>query len=145
MHAISRSFSMLWDALFLQTDAYERMRDDDNPFVEGLFLLVLLGLLLAVVGIVGTTLEWASSPPLAAFSDDVVIDRPEHGILAVAPCRLVLVHFYSPSLVERQAGEERREPRDDFLTRERTRQDDRLSHRRALLNAGSWAILWPAE
>ncbi len=72
MHAISRSFGMLWDALFLQTDAYERMRDDDNPFVEGLFLLVLLGLLLAVVGIVGTTLEWASSPPLAAIQQAVL-------------------------------------------------------------------------
>jgi hypothetical protein len=72
MHAISRSFGMLWDALFLQTDAYERMRDDDNPFVEGLFLLVLLGLLLGLVGIVGTTLEWASSPPLAAVQQAVL-------------------------------------------------------------------------
>jgi hypothetical protein len=63
---------MLWDALFLQTTAYERMRDDDNPFVEGLFLLVLLGLLLAVVGIVGTTLEWASSPPLAEIQKAVL-------------------------------------------------------------------------
>jgi len=72
MHAISRSFGMLWDALFLQTDAYERMRDDDNPFVEGLFLLVLLGLLLGLVGIVGTTLEWASSPPLAAIQQAVL-------------------------------------------------------------------------
>ncbi len=72
MHAISRSFGMLWDALFLQTDAYERMRDDDNPFVEGLFILVLLGLLLAVVGIVGTTLEWASSPPLAEIQQAVL-------------------------------------------------------------------------
>lgn len=72
MQAISRSFGMLWDALFLQTDAYERMRDDDNPFVEGLFLLVLLGLVLAVVGIVGTTLEWASSPPLAEIQQAVL-------------------------------------------------------------------------
>jgi hypothetical protein len=72
MQAISRSFGMLWDALFLQTDAYERMRDDDNPFVEGLFLLVLLGLVLAVVGIVGTTLEWASSPPLADVQQAVL-------------------------------------------------------------------------
>lgn len=71
MQAISRSFGMLWDALFLQTSAYERMRDDDNPFVEGLFLLVLLGLLLAVVGIIGTTLEWASSPPLAEIQQAI--------------------------------------------------------------------------
>lgn len=69
MQAISRSFGMLWDALFLQRDAYARMRDDNNPFVEGLFILVVLGLILAVIGIIGTTLEWASSPALDAIRD----------------------------------------------------------------------------
>lgn len=64
MQSITRSFGLLWDALFLQRDAYAQMRDDDNPFVEGLFILALLGVLLAVAGLIGTTLEWASSPNL---------------------------------------------------------------------------------
>jgi len=72
MQSITRSFGLLWDALFLQRDAYARMRDDDNPFVEGLFILVLLGVLLAVAGVIGTTLEWASSPNLNAVREVVL-------------------------------------------------------------------------
>lgn len=72
MQSITRSFGLLWDALFLQRDAYAHMRDDDNPFVEGLFILVLLGVLLAVAGIIGTTLEWASSPNLNAVREVVL-------------------------------------------------------------------------
>lgn len=65
MQAITRDLRMLWNALFLQRDAYEEMRQDNNPFVEGLFILAVLGVALALVGIVGTTLEWASSPNLS--------------------------------------------------------------------------------
>ncbi|HRX04940.1 MAG TPA: hypothetical protein P5148_17460, partial [Anaerolineae bacterium] len=72
MQSIARSFGLLWDGLFLQRDAYAHMRDDDNPFVEGLFILVLLGVLLAVAGIIGTTLEWASSPNLNTVRDVVL-------------------------------------------------------------------------
>jgi hypothetical protein len=64
MQAVSRDLRMLWNALFLQHDAYEEMREDNNPFVEGLFILVILGLALALIGVVGATLEWASSPNL---------------------------------------------------------------------------------
>ena len=72
MQSIARSFGLLWDALFLQREAYAHMRDDDNPFVEGLFILVLLGVLLAVAGIIGTTLQWASSPNLNTVRDVVL-------------------------------------------------------------------------
>lgn len=72
MQSIARSFGLLWDALFLQRDAYAHMRDDDNPFVEGLFILVLLGVLLAVAGMVGSTLEWASSPNLTDIREIVL-------------------------------------------------------------------------
>lgn len=64
MQAITRDLRMLWNALFLQPDAYEEMRKDNNPFVEGLFILVILGVVLALIGVVGVTLEWASSPNL---------------------------------------------------------------------------------
>jgi hypothetical protein len=62
----------LWDALFLQRRAYQAMADDDNPFVEGLFVLVVVGVLVALAGIVGTTLEWASSPNLNAIQEVVL-------------------------------------------------------------------------
>jgi hypothetical protein len=72
MQAITKPFGLLWDALFLQREAYARMRDDDNPFVEGLFVLVVLGVALGLVGIVGATLEWASSPNIAEIRDTVL-------------------------------------------------------------------------
>ncbi len=72
MQAITKPFGLLWDALFLQREAYARMRDDDNPFVEGLFVLVMLGVALGLVGIVGATLEWASSPNIGAIRDAVL-------------------------------------------------------------------------
>lgn len=72
MHAITKPFGLLWDALFLQRDAYARMRDDNNPFVEGLYVLVVLGVALGLVGVVGATLEWASSPNIAEIRDAVL-------------------------------------------------------------------------
>jgi hypothetical protein len=72
MQAITKPFGLLWDALFLQREAYARMRDDDNPFVEGLFVLVVLGVTLGLAGIIGATLEWASSPNVAAIRDAVL-------------------------------------------------------------------------
>lgn len=72
MQAITKPFGLLWDALFLQREAYARMRDDDNPFVEGLFVLVVLGVTLGLVGIVGATLEWASTPDIGAIRDAIL-------------------------------------------------------------------------
>lgn len=71
MQTIKRPFALLWDALFLQRTAYAHMRDNDNPFVEGLFVLAVLGILLGLAGLVGGSLEWASSPNVAAIRDTV--------------------------------------------------------------------------
>lgn len=72
MQAITKPFGLLWDALFLQRSAYARMRDDDNPFVEGLFVLAVLGVAIALAGVVGATLQWASSPNVADIRDAVL-------------------------------------------------------------------------
>lgn len=72
MQAITKPFGLLWDALFLQRSAYARMRDDDNPFVEGLFVLAVLGVALGLAGIVGAALEWASSPNVMDIRDAVL-------------------------------------------------------------------------
>jgi hypothetical protein len=69
MQQISRFAGLVTRALFLRTDAYEEMREARNPFVEGLFIIVIIGVIIAVAGVVGTTLEWASSPDGAALQD----------------------------------------------------------------------------
>jgi hypothetical protein len=69
MQQISRFAGLVTRALFLRTDAYEEMREARNPFVEGLFIIVIIGVIIGVAGVVGNTLEWASSPDGAALQD----------------------------------------------------------------------------
>lgn len=69
MQQISRFAGLVARGLFLRTDAYEEMREARNPFVEGLFIIVIIGVIIAVAGVVGNTLEWASSPDGAALQD----------------------------------------------------------------------------
>ena len=52
-------------ALFLDKDAYEEMRDLENPFSQGLGLVAIISVLvalIALVGIVGDLVEGATSP-----------------------------------------------------------------------------------
>lgn len=71
MQTITQSFGLLWHALFLDNRAYETLRDDKSPVKRGLVILVILGLALALAGIIGTTLEWATSPSLADLKDTI--------------------------------------------------------------------------
>ena len=71
MQTISQSFSLLWGALFLESRAYAAMRDNESPVKKGLIILIILGLAVAVAGIIGTTLEWASSPSLDTIRDTI--------------------------------------------------------------------------
>lgn len=59
------SLALVLRALFLDVDAYEELRDDDNPFVEGLFLVALLGIGTALLNLIGVLLHWASVPSMA--------------------------------------------------------------------------------
>lgn len=61
------SLALVWRALFLDAAAYEDLRDDDNPFVEGLYLVVLLGVATALLNLIGQALHWASVPSLSAI------------------------------------------------------------------------------
>lgn len=61
------SLALIWRALFLDADAYEDLRDDDNPFVEGLYLVALLGVATALLNLIGQVLRWASIPSLASI------------------------------------------------------------------------------
>jgi len=69
MQQIPRFARLMAQGLFLRTDAYEEMREARNPFVEGLFIIVIVGVFIGLAGIVGNTLEWASSPDGAVLQD----------------------------------------------------------------------------
>lgn len=71
MQTITQSFSLLWHALFLDEDAYATMRDYARPVQRGLVILLLLGLAVGIAGVIGVTLEWASSPSLSAIREAV--------------------------------------------------------------------------
>ena len=61
------SLRLIFEALFLQDGADHELRQDDNPFVEGLFLVVLVGVITALLAWVGQLLTWASTPQLDAI------------------------------------------------------------------------------
>jgi hypothetical protein len=58
-------------ALFLRTDAYEEMRGARSPFLTGLIIIVVVGVIIAIAALVGTALEWASSPNLGDVQETV--------------------------------------------------------------------------
>jgi hypothetical protein len=71
METISRFAGLVTRGLFLDTDAYEEIREARNPFVDGLFIIAIVGVLIAVAAVVGNTLEWASTPSIAAIRQTV--------------------------------------------------------------------------
>jgi hypothetical protein len=66
------SVSLVLRALFLDPNAYNSLRDDDNPFVEGVFLIVLLGVVTALLSLIGEIVAWASTPSINAIKDVVL-------------------------------------------------------------------------
>jgi hypothetical protein len=66
------SLALVFRALILDSEAFDELRDDDDPFVEGLFLLVLIGLIAAALALVGQVLAWGSVPRLDAIRDVVL-------------------------------------------------------------------------
>lgn len=66
------SFRLVWRALFLDSEAFEELKNDDNPFVEGLFLVTLLAVFAALLSLVGQTVAWASVPRPEAIQQIVL-------------------------------------------------------------------------
>jgi hypothetical protein len=66
------SLELIWRALFLDTAAYDALRDDDNPFIEGAFLIALIGVVTATLSLVGEIVAWAASPSMDAISQVVL-------------------------------------------------------------------------
>lgn len=87
------SLALVFRALFLDTEAFEELRDDDNPFVEGLFLVVLIGLVSALLSLVGQVLAWAVTPDIAAIKQIVLAglqQQPWWAALAASPDGLTM-------------------------------------------------------
>jgi hypothetical protein len=71
MQSTSRWVPLVGRALFLQTDAYEDMRQAGNPFARGFVIILVIGVVIALAGLVGAVLEWAATPDLKAIQDTV--------------------------------------------------------------------------
>lgn len=59
-------------ALFLRRESYEYQRDRTRPFAHGLTFVVIIGLLVAVAGILGAGLRYASLPNSDAIQNIVL-------------------------------------------------------------------------
>ena len=66
------SLNLVLQALFLDGDAYDQLRDDDNPFIEGLFLIVIIAAGVALLSFLGQLLAWISIPPMEAIKEVIL-------------------------------------------------------------------------
>jgi len=66
------SLNLVLQALFLDGDAYDQLRDDDNPFIEGLFLIVILAAGVALLSFFGQLLAWISIPSMDAIKEAIL-------------------------------------------------------------------------
>jgi hypothetical protein len=76
MDGIVDTLRLGWNALLLKGEAYEEMRVDPNPVVKGLILIVVVGVAIALLGLVGDVLEWASTPNLNEIKDTILFYMP---------------------------------------------------------------------
>jgi len=53
---------LAWEALFLSEEPYVEIREGSNPALRGLGIVVSIALAVALTGLVGTALEWATTP-----------------------------------------------------------------------------------
>ncbi|MFQ5854214.1 MAG: YIP1 family protein [Anaerolineae bacterium] len=71
MEIITTTFRQAIDALLLRDSAYRSMRESPSPFVRGLVFIVSIGVIVALVSIVGAILLRLTSPNLGAIQETV--------------------------------------------------------------------------
>lgn len=71
MDGVVGSLRLGWDALLLKKEAYEKMGSAENPVGKGLLLILVVGLAIALLGFVGSLLEWATMPDLTELQGTV--------------------------------------------------------------------------
>ena len=62
---MKETIRLTWEALFLSEAPYTEMREVSNPVPRGLMLVVTIAVAVALAGLVGTTMEWATTPNMA--------------------------------------------------------------------------------
>jgi hypothetical protein len=60
------------EAFFLGEGAYSEMRQEPRAALRGLAIIALVGVVVALVGLIGTTLEWATTPNMSAVKETVL-------------------------------------------------------------------------
>jgi hypothetical protein len=71
MDSLAFSLRLGWQALLLRKEAFEKMRAAANPVVTGLMFIIVVGVAVALLGLVGNVLEWATTPDMRAIRDTV--------------------------------------------------------------------------
>ncbi len=61
---LRETLRLVWRGLLLEPTAYDEVAADDNPFVEGVFLIVGIGILAGLGMLIGGLLAWATTPDL---------------------------------------------------------------------------------
>lgn len=61
---LRETLRLVWRGLLLEPTAYDEAAADDNPFVEGVFLVVGIGILAGLGMLIGGLLAWATTPDL---------------------------------------------------------------------------------
>lgn len=69
---MKRILNWAWRGLFLDPDAYEEMRQGHNPFVEGLFMIVVVTVIVAIIGLIGTFIGRLASPDVVALQQTIL-------------------------------------------------------------------------
>jgi hypothetical protein len=67
MDGIVGSLRLGWNAMLFKENAYEEMRLSASPVVKGLILIIVVGVIIALFGLVGTAVEIASTPDPGAI------------------------------------------------------------------------------
>ncbi len=71
MESIVGSLRMGWDALLFKREAYEKMGSAGNPVGKGFLLILVVGGAIALLGLVGSVLEWATMPDLTEMQGTI--------------------------------------------------------------------------
>lgn len=71
MDGIVGTLKLGWNAMLFKEEAYEEMRAAASPVVKGLILIIVVGVIIALFGLVGTAVELASTPDLGEIRDVV--------------------------------------------------------------------------
>lgn len=71
MESIVGSLRRGWDALLFKREAYEKMGSAENPVGKGFVLILVVGVAIALLGFVGSLLEWATMPDLTEMQGTI--------------------------------------------------------------------------